>query len=146
MKKTNSQKLKDVAREFHRGWPDRTIICCLWVTDLRHNFFRTFLLKKCFHFGCPSLGHNSEFWFYHQKCHFFVSTFRNLSDHKRFNWGTKIKILWLHSKKMSPQRESRFWSKNVKLQPHCRQAVAKMSKAKLLPKHGDIISSLVPSK
>ena len=74
-----------------------------------------FCWKKCFNFGCPSLGHNSEFWFYHQKCHFFVSTFRNLSDHKRFNWGTKIKILWLHSKKMSPQRESRFWSKNVKL-------------------------------
>ena len=106
-----------------------------------------FVEKKCFSFGCPSLGHNSEFWFYHQKCHFFVSTFRNLSDHKRFNWGTKIKILWLHSKKMSPNVKVDFGPKMsscsltaVKLLPSCH-------KARLLPKC--IMSyhaSLVPSK
>ena len=148
MKKTNSQKLKDVAREFHRGWPDRTIICCWWVTDLRHNFFRTFLLKKkCFNFGCPSLGYNSEFWFYHQKCHFLCPHLGIFQTTKGSIGEPKLKFCGYIAKKCLHNVKVDFGPKMsscsltaVKLLPSCH-------KARLLPKC--IMSyhaSLVPSK
>ena len=131
MRKTNSQKLKDVAREFHRGWPDRTIICCLGHRPETQFLQNIFVGKKCFHFVCPSLGVLNQdiiqnFGFTIINAIFCVATFRNLSDHKRFNLGTKIKILWLPQQENVSTTEIRFWSKNVKLQPNCRQAGTKL--------------------
>ena len=147
MKKTNSQKLKDVAREFHRGWPDRTIICCWWVTDLRHNFFRTFLLKKnALILDAHLQGIIQNFGFTIRNAIFLCPHLGIFQTTKGSIGEPKLKFCGYIAKKCLHNVKVDFGPKMsscsltaVKLLPSCH-------KAKLLPKYDDSVSSLVPSK
>ena len=99
-----------------------------------------FVEKKCFNFGCPSLGYNSEFWFYHQKCHFLCPHLGIFQTTKGSIGEPKLKFCGYIARKCLHNVKVGFGPKMsscsltaVKLLPSCQ-------KAKLLPKYDDIVS------